>query len=165
LDKANQYLSGFALLLRSSMLSTTKETIPLQTELKNLDNYIQLEILRFSFQYELYVDPALQTDIIEVPPLLAQPLIENAVKHGVSGKGTAGEIKFRIVKDKQDMLFSISDNGPGFDPSKAVDRHGIKLTRDRIELYSKHRRITLEIQSNTNGTTVLLRFKNWLEND
>ncbi|MRG43783.1 hypothetical protein GFS24_01590 [Chitinophaga sp. SYP-B3965] len=165
LNKANQYLSGFAQLLRNSMLSTTKETIPLQTELKNLDNYIQLEILRFNFQYELYVDPELQTAIIEVPPLLAQPLIENAVKHGVSAKGAAGQIKFQILKDKQDILFSISDNGSGFDPSKAVDRHGIKLTKDRIELYNKHRRITLDIQSNTTGTTVLLRYKNWLEHD
>lgn len=165
LEKANQYLSGFAQLLRNSMLSTTKETIPLQTELKNLDNYIQLEILRFNFQYELYVDPQLQVDVIEVPPLLAQPLIENAVKHGVSAKGAAGQIKFRIVKEKQDILFSITDNGSGFDPSKAVDRHGIKLTRDRIELFNKHRRILLDIQSNTSGTTVLLRFKNWLEHD
>jgi hypothetical protein len=165
LDKANQYLSGFALLLRNSMLSTTKETIPLQTELKNLDNYIQLEILRFNFKYELYVDPSIPLDLVEVPPLLAQPLIENAVKHGVSAKGEAGQIKLRVVKEKQDILFSISDNGAGFDPSKVVDRHGIKLTKDRIELFNKHRRITLDIQSSANGTTVLLRFKNWLEHD
>lgn len=165
LERANQYLSGFAQLLRNSMVSTTKETVSLQTELKNLNNYIQLEILRFNFQYEWYVDPSLPLDIIEVPPLLAQPLIENAVKHGVSAKGIAGELNFRVVKEKQDILFSISDNGPGFDPSKSVDRHGIKLTRDRIELFNKHRRITLDIQSDARGTTVLLRFKNWLEND
>lgn len=164
--KANQYLSGFALLLRSSMLSATKETIPLKTELKNLDNYIQLEILRFNFQYELYIDPSLPQDLIEVPPLLAQPLIENAVKHGISAKGAGGKISFRIVKEKQDVLFSISDNGSGFDPSQTAHGHGIKLTKDRIDLFnSKHRRITLNIQSDTTGTIVLLRFKNWLEND
>lgn len=165
LDKANLYLSGFARLLRNAMLSTSKETIPLQTELKNLNNYIELEILRFNFQYEYYIDPSLQPDIIEVPPLLTQPLIENAVKHGVSAKGAAGHISFRVVKENQDILFSISDNGPGFDPSKPADRQGIRLTRDRIELLGKHRRITLDFQSNAQGTTVLLRFKNWLEND
>lgn len=166
IEKANQYLSGFALLLRSSMLSTSKETIPLKTELKNLDNYIQLEILRFNFQYELYVDPSLPQELIEVPPLLAQPLIENAVKHGVSAKGPEGRISFRVMKEKQDIVFSISDNGPGFDPSQTAGRHGIKLTKDRIDLFNrKHRHITLDIQTNTTGTTVLLRFKNWLEND
>lgn len=165
LERANQYLSGFAQLLRNSMLSTTKETVSLQTELKNLNNYIQLEILRFNFRYEWYVDPSLPLDIIEVPPLLAQPLIENAVKHGVSAKGAAGQLSFKVIKEKQDILFSISDNGPGFDPSMSVDRHGIKLTRDRVELFNKHRRITLDIQSNAQGTIVLLRFKNWLEND
>lgn len=164
LEKANRYLSGFATLLRNSMQTGNKESIPLQTELQNLHNYMQLEILRFNFGYEPFTDPQLDVSSLEVPPMLAQPLLENAVKHGVAALGAKGLITLQVTKDGQDILFSITDNGGGFDPSAQHDRQGIRLTKDRIALYNKLNRqqIILQIESGATGTKAMIRFKNWL---
>lgn len=165
-DKANEYLTGFATLLRRSMESGQKETVPLEQELKHLENYIRLEKLRFNFEYAIASDPSLPLKDLEVPPFLAQPLVENAVKHGVSGKGEQGRVTIRVTKEGRDVVFSISDNGPGFDPAGVSGRQGIRLTRDRIALFNKTNRekqVLMDIQSNSAGTTVVLVYKNWTE--
>lgn len=166
--KANKYLTGFATLLRSAVSQGSKAFVPLSVELKNLDNYIELERLRFGFRYELEVSPAIQTDQIDVPPLLAQPLIENAAKHGLSGKRENGMLRIHITKENADLLFLVIDDGNGFDPDKPANGHGIRLTQARIALFNrmyKYRKILLEISSSSNGTRCCLRFKNWMDND
>lgn len=166
--KANKYLSGFAALLRSSISQGQKAFVPLAVEWKNLDNYIELERLRFGFQYIHTVSPAISAGEIEVPPLLAQPLIENAAKHGLSGKREAGILRLEIIKENADMLMIVTDNGNGFNTAPPVTGHGIALTRNRIALFNrvyKHRQIILTINSTDSGTQCTLRFKNWMDND
>ncbi|WP_162946636.1 sensor histidine kinase [Chitinophaga barathri] len=166
-DKANEYLTGFSTLLRNSMQSGQKETVPLELELRHLDNYIRLEKLRFNFEYGLELDPLLPLNDLEVPPFLAQPMVENAVKHGVAAKGEQGELIIRVSREGRDIVFSITDNGPGFNPTAVSDRQGIRLTRDRIALFNKTNRekqVQMNIQSNQTGTTVVILYKNWTEN-
>jgi hypothetical protein len=164
--KANKYLSGFAALLRSSISQGQQAFVPLPVELKNLDNYIELERLRFGFQYVCSVSPGIRSGEIAVPPLLAQPLIENAAKHGLSGKQGAGMLRLEITAENADMLMIVTDNGKGFDTMERVTGHGIALTRDRIALFNrmyKHRQIILTINSTAGGTQCILRFKNWMD--
>lgn len=166
--KANRYLTGFSKLLRSSISQGRKELVPLSIELKTLDNYIELERLRFDFRYELEVMPSLQAADIEVPPLLAQPLVENAVKHGLSAKRDEGTLRIQVAKENTDLLFLIIDDGAGFDPGSAFGGQGIRLTRDRITLFNrmyKHRKIALDIRSDGDGTCCRIRFKNWISYD
>ena len=166
--KANKYLTGFAALLRSSISQGQQAFVPLAVELKNLDNYIELERLRFGFQYIRSVSPGIMAGEIEVPPLLAQPLIENAAKHGLSGKREAGLLRLEITKENADMLITVIDNGNGFNTTPPGTGHGISLTRDRIALFNrmyKHREIILTINSTAGGTQCTLRFKNWMDND
>lgn len=167
-DKANKYLSGFAALLRSAVSRGRKEFVPLSVELKDLNYYIELERLRFAFRYELDILPDLPVDEITMLPLLAQPLIENAAKHGLSGKRENGFLTLRINKEQSDLLLSVIDNGNGFNPDNTVSGHGIQLTRERIALFNrmyKHRKIILDISSSATGTRCCFRFKNWIDND
>lgn len=167
-DKANKYLSGFAALLRSAVSQGRKELVALSVELKDLNNYIELERLRFGFRYELDILPGLPADEITILPLLAQPLIENAAKHGLSGKRENGLLTLQIMREQSDLLLYVTDNGNGFNPNNGGSGHGIALTRERIALFNrmyKHRKIILDISSSASGTRCCFRFKNWLDND
>lgn len=167
-DKANKYLSGFAALLRSAVSQGRKEFVPLSVELKDLNNYIELERLRFGFRYALDILPGLPADEITILPLLAQPLIENAAKHGLSGKRENGLLTLQITREQSDLLLYVTDNGNGFNPNNGASGHGIPLTQERIALFNrmyKHRKIILDVSSSASGTRCYFRFKNWLDND
>lgn len=167
-DKANKYLSGFAALLRSAVSQGRKELVPLSIDLKDLNNYIALEQLRFGFRYEQDILPGLPADDINVPPLLAQPLIENAAKHGLSGKRENGLLTLQITRERSDLLLIITDNGNGFNPDNAVTGHGIALTKERIALFNRmyrHRKIILTISSTAAGTRCSFRFSNWIDDE
>jgi two-component system, LytTR family, sensor kinase len=165
LTQANYYLTEFSTLLRESLLSNEKEFVPLNTELKTLETYIKLEQLRFPFQYTISVDENLDKNAIELPYLLLQPLVENAIKHGVSNLYEKGKIDIHIFPKNKDLFVEIKDNGKGFN-TEGVNGFGLKLTKERVNLLTEsnpHQTLSLLINSNeTDGTTALLGFKNWL---
>jgi hypothetical protein len=163
---ANRYLSDFASLVRSSLADSEQANIPLQRELQTLDTYLTLEKLRFNFAFVIHCTeevPAAETDI---PSLLLQPLVENAVKHGVGTLGEKGLIKVDVLRQGDDMMIRISDNGVGFVPGTEVTGYGLKLTKDRIHLLNEMagtEQIRMRIKSvPQRGTVVELLFKNWL---
>src|SRR5690606_4715961 len=90
IDNANKYLSKFARLTRNVL--DGKELISLSQEKTLLDDYLQMEQLRFGFKYEINHSENLDLDNIEIPSMLLQPFVENAVKHGISEKATDGKI-------------------------------------------------------------------------
>jgi two-component system, LytTR family, sensor kinase len=165
LTQANYYLTEFSTLLRESLLSNEKEFVPLDTELKTLETYIKLEQLRFPFQYTILIDENLDKNAIELPYLLLQPLVENAIKHGVSNLYEKGKIDMRIFPKNKDLFVEIKDNGKGFNTDE-VGGFGLKLTKERIKILTEsnpYQTLSLLINSNeTGGTTALLGFKNWL---
>lgn len=166
IGKANQYLSAFSSLLRDSLNNNDKEMIPLQSELKTIDTYLQLEQMRFDFQFTITTDSSINTTLTEVPVLLLQPLVENAVKHGVSILHERGVIVLTLTASGKDLLISIKDNGRGFQTQVPANGHGLKLTQERIRLLNKtlkKQSILLVTNSSENsGTDVHLTFKNWL---
>jgi two-component system, LytTR family, sensor kinase len=165
LTQANYYLTEFSTLLRESLLSNEKEFVPLNTELKTLETYIKLEQLRFPFQYTISIDENLDKNAIELPYLLLQPLVENAIKHGISNLYEKGKIDIHIFPKNKDLFVEIRDNGKGFN-TEGVNGFGLKLTKERIKILTEsnpYQTLSLLIKSNeTDGTTALLSFKNWL---
>jgi two-component system, LytTR family, sensor kinase len=165
LTQANYYLTEFSTLLRESLLSNEKEFVPLNTELKTLETYIKLEQLRFPFQYTISIDENLDKNAIELPYLLLQPLVENAIKHGVSNLYEKGKIDIHIYPKNKDLFVEIKDNGKGFNTDE-VGGFGLNLTKERVKILTEsnpYQTLSLLINSNeTDGTTVLLGFKNWL---
>ncbi|MBZ0097483.1 MAG: histidine kinase, partial [Taibaiella sp.] len=90
-EGANKYLQYFSELVRQNMHNITKELIPLQKEMDLVANYLKLEQLRFHgwLNYEIEIDEEVETELIMIPPLLIQPFVENAIKHGLLPRQSA----------------------------------------------------------------------------
>ncbi len=167
IEKANQYLVGFGSLLRNTLTSSEKEIQSLEIEIKSINNYIELEQLRNPFLFRLTIDEKIDVREVQTLPLLMQPLIENAIKHGISNKEKA-EITITISKKGDDLIFELADNGKGFDTLAEQKGFGLKLVKDRISLFNqstKKMKIDMKIQSNSSGTQISICYKNWLKND
>ncbi|MBF4471260.1 sensor histidine kinase [Flavobacterium sp. HJJ] len=167
IEKANQYLAGFGSLLRNALTSSENETQSIENEIKSINNYIELEQLRNPFSYRLIIDEKVNVHETEILPLLMQPLIENAIKHGISNKEKA-EITVTISKKADDLLFELADNGKGFDILAEQKGFGLKLVKERIELFNqstKKMKVDMKIESSSSGTHIIIRYKNWLKND
>lgn len=163
IDNANKYLSKFARLTRNVL--DDKELISLSQEKTLLDDYLQMEQLRFGFKYEINHSEGLDLDNIEIPSMLLQPFVENAVRHGIAQKASDGKIVIEFIKQASDLVLSITDNGIGFDTKNKNNGLGLLLTDRRIALLNsvyKENHFILAIQSNTNGTKISLTLTDWL---
>lgn len=167
---ANYYLSQFAGLVRDTLDNAPKIHITLQEELRYLQHYIELESLQVNepFQYNISVDPQINRAKTLFPNMILQPLVENAIKHGLCHAGEAGMLDIQINRAAGLLVCTIADNGPGIDSVKRTSIHqskGLSLIYQRIEtlnLIDKHSgQISLQIedrkQYHTKGTIVTVR--------
>jgi two-component sensor histidine kinase len=165
ISDANKYLSEFSNLMRNTLIDSDKIYHTLDEEIKVLDTYLKLEQLRFQFEYSFRKEDSISKSEIEIPTFLLQPLVENAVKHGVSGLREKGKINIRFIRDGNNLIAEISDNGKGFKNEKKLNGYGYKLTNDKIELLNKisgKDAIELKILRKNEETVVEIIFKNWL---
>ncbi len=161
-----QALKAFNTLLRAS-ISGTREMIPLGKEIELVESFIKIQQLRYgdSFSVTYEIDPAIEK--LEVPKLILQPVVENAIFYGEEKKGqTLISIKAEI-KD-ENFLLIVSDNGPGMDTeymersntenTRTFNRVGLKNIDERIKiLFGTNFGITIE-SSNTSGTSITILF-------
>lgn len=163
IDSANKYLSKFARLTRNVLKDN--ERISLLQEKSLLDDYLQMEQLRFGFQYTINHSGDLDLANIEIPSMLLQPFVENAVKHGMEQKTTAGKIMIEFMKQADNLVLTVTDNGTGFDTERKYTGFGLQLSDSRIALLNrvyKENRFILVIQSSINGTKICLTLTDWL---
>lgn len=163
--KANNYLASFSRITRSVLDNSAKEFITIADEEKLLTDYLQMEQLRFGFQYSISVNDELDKHNIEIPAMLLQPFIENAVKHGISSLKENGFINVEFNKSKQNVLLSVTDNGAGFDTSEQYEGMGLQLSKSRITLLNKIYKETpvhLSVESSGKGTKVVITLNNWI---
>ena len=161
--EANIYLSKFAVLLRGVLNNSEKSRISLSDELQAVELYCQLEQLRFEFKFEISIDPEVDCDLIEIPGMIIQPLAENAVVHGLSGRGALGKLDVLVKRQNGNLCICVSDNGVGL-PTEKTDMlsqkgFGLKLVEERINILNldgKEAKLTIENQSNTAGTVATL---------
>ena len=164
-DAASKYLSSFGELLRETLRESKTDLIPVTKELENLKIYIGLEQLRYPFTYNLNIDRNLDLYSSTIPPFLLQPFVENAIKHGFSKMNGRGELNVNLDKNGDTMVIQIADNGPGFETALLKEGYGLSLSRKRIELVNREygeELIKLHMESTSEGTLILLSFKNWL---
>ncbi len=118
--KAENAIVKFSSYLRANMDSLTqKEPIPFQKELEHVKNYIDIEQLRFGER--LNVEYQIECEAFSVPPLTIQPIVENAIKHGVNQKPEGGTVKLKTSEDDKSYYIVIEDNGVGFDVNEKKD--------------------------------------------
>ncbi len=147
--EASEYLTKFSKLIRLVLENSRNDRITLASELDALRLYIEMEAMRFKekLQYNINVDKDLETDYIEIPPLLLQPYVENAIWHGLMQKEEGGKIDINVAmnNDKSLLQISIIDNGIGRAKSaelrsKTATKHksyGMKVTSERIALINQ----------------------------
>lgn len=160
---ANLYLSEFGSLMRNTLTGTDNTFTTLASEINTLDSYLKLEQLRFGFMYTISTDEDIDVQETDVPFLLLQPVVENAVKHGVAGMQAKGMVTVAFTREGNSMVAAVQDNGPGFSgPAKAG--YGLRLTRDRITLLNQAmsgRSLDLAIGDDMPGAVVKINFINW----
>ncbi|WP_298418930.1 histidine kinase [uncultured Kordia sp.] len=113
---ANRYLSEFSTLMRTVLENSDEDFIPLAKELELLELYVRLEHMRFQdkFEYTITVDETVKVSNFQIPPMLLQPYIENAIWHGLRYKEEKGMLNISITKKDNEMLqITIEDNGIG----------------------------------------------------
>ena len=142
---ATDYLSKFSRLIRQVLDNSMNDQISLSSELEVLELYIGMEAMRFKekLRYRINIDKAVDVEYIEIPPLLLQPYVENAIWHGLMPKDEGGNLEISVgMKDKDTLLIRIKDDGIG--RAKAADlksrvnaQHkpfGMKITSERMNL-------------------------------
>ena len=147
--EAGKYLSGFARLMRLILENSREEFVPLEKEIQTLENYLKLQKLRYddAFDYTINVAENIDSSDIEIPPMLAQPFIENAIEHGLKGLDKKGDILINFFLKNDDLIFEVLDNGVGFETTKTVNPQGkghkslaIAITQDRLKNLNKKKR-------------------------
>ena len=154
---ANRYIADFARLIRSILGNLSQEYIPLSKELESLNDYLQLEHLRFGnkFDYQVILDETISPDNLSVFPGMVQPFIENAIWHGVrSLEGRKGFIKIRFYSENPHTLScSIEDDGVGrklseLHKSKLPGKtsRGIGIVLERLKIVNHLRQTNFEVK-------------------
>ncbi|HCN47494.1 MAG TPA: histidine kinase [Chryseobacterium sp.] len=169
--EANQYLTKFSKLMRGVMENSTEDFIPFQQELDLLQNYLALEKTRFvdKFDYEIEVDENLNLQSQQVPGMLVQPFLENAIWHGLRYRTEKGFLKLSFAKNNEYLIITIEDNGIGIEESKkqktqhqkAREGRGMKNTLERIQLlndlYKKDITCSVKDKEDSGGVLVTIR--------
>jgi len=161
--EANIYLSKFAVLLRGVLNNSERSRISLSDELQAVELYCQLEQLRFDFKFEISIDPEVNPELIEIPGMIIQPLAENAVVHGLAGKGALGKLDILVKRQNGNLCICVTDNGVGLLAEKSdtlsQKGFGLKLVKERINILNldgKEARLTVESKDNAAGTVATL---------
>lgn len=145
---ASDYLNKFARFIRSILDSSNNDLIDVNKDIQTLQLYIDLEQLRFNnkFTYHCEVDPRLQGGEYNVPALLVQPFLENAINHGI-GPSDRSDLKIclKVSLNNNMIHYIIEDNGIGREQSRIYNEMnkpfhksvGMKLTQDRINIFNQ----------------------------
>jgi PAS domain S-box-containing protein len=155
--QAIQYLATFSKLIRGILTGSAQNRTRLAEELDLLKHYLDLEKLRFEnkFIVEFNVDPKVDKENIEVPSLLIQPFVENAILHGLSNRETGGVLKISIHKQKNEhIVFEVEDNGIGREAAKKIQhirqKHhksmGISLAEERLKMINGDAQLSVETE-------------------
>jgi len=168
--QADKYLDKFSDLMRSTIDNSDAAIISLQNEISYLDNYLQLEKLRFEdkFDYKIEVAADIDKEQFFVPAMLLQPYVENAIRHGMRFlENKKGQININVFKENNFLVCEIDDNGIGREKAAELKskRHveyqskGMNISRRRAELYNIGQEVTDKKDENGNatGTTITVK--------
>lgn len=162
--KSSEYLSQFAQHIRNALTSSARGSVSLEQVVVSTRNYLELETMRLngSFDFDIQVDPHIDASRVNMPIMLLQPYVENAVIHGMTNIDYQGRIDIRFSLDSARMIrCTIIDNGAGLDRDNSAVAHrgnglGTSINRQRIQLInSLHKKqYSVSIQANDKGPGV-----------
>ena len=153
-DKANLYLSELGALVRNILEDSREEQISLRKELNTLEKYIDLQKLRLDFplEFRFDIDESIDIDELNIPPMLTQPFIENALVHANLKQVNKPEILIKLeIVDHNFVAFSIQDNGIGIQEGrtkslmKEKKSLAMQIARDRIQIYNYKSKLQMRL--------------------
>ncbi|RZJ30917.1 MAG: tetratricopeptide repeat protein, partial [Flavobacterium sp.] len=172
-DQALKYLSKFSKLMRLTLEYSKDSLIPIDKEIESLQNYLELEQLRFHNKFKFNIQASDKVEFnMGLPPLLIQPFVENAILHGVVPKEENGKIEIYFDVENHQLVCTITDNGIGLSQSKQLKANSVtahksmalEITKKRLEIMesttSKSAHIDIADREETErepGTKVTLR--------
>jgi len=154
---ASKYLSRFSKLVRNILDSSVEDYVSLEEEIATIENYLELQKIRFQdkFDYSIEVDEKINPENMNIPPMLAQPFIENSIEHGIKNKKSKGNISIRFKSLGNYIVFEVEDDGVGREKASDIlnsqnkDHKSLAtgITHERIQVLNKKlkNKITLEI--------------------
>jgi len=172
--RAIQYLSTFSKLIRGILVGSAQSKIMLSEEIDLLKHYIDLEQLRYENKFMTYINLHPDIDLsMEVPSLLIQPFVENAILHGLSNLKQDGVLKISVLPHDEDhIMIEIDDNGIGREAAKKLQRisqkrhksMGISLAEERLKAINKHSQLAIETEDlYSDDKPAGTRVKIWLQ--
>jgi LytS/YehU family sensor histidine kinase len=176
-DDAYTHVNKFSRLIRAYLKSSQDRYILLSEEIEMLTNYIDLQRTRFEgkFDFDIQIDNKIPTQNIKIPSLLLQPLVENAINHGLFHKGDKGLLQLKFIQgvSGSELICIIDDNGVGREKAKEIKKsssarqesYGTKLTQQLIEIFKEYENMPIELEyidkhAPETGTTVKITIKN-----
>lgn len=155
-DRADQMLTRLGTLLRMTMEMSGVELVPLRTELDLLESYLSIQQIRFGDRLTVEVDVAAETLDVRVPTFILQPLVENALVHGLANGRTRGRIVLRGQAADSVLRLEVLDSGRGL-RGPVVERRGVANTRARlVHHFGARQRFSLEAAPGGVGTRASL---------
>ncbi len=142
---AGDYLAKFADLVRKILENSRIESITLENEVKTIELYLELQSLRFEnkFNYKIEVESEIDPQKIKLPPMLAQPFIENAIEHGLRHRQDKGFLFIGFNKIENHLKLTVEDDGIGREKAKEIERArkhkslAMAIVKERIDILSK----------------------------
>lgn len=133
-------LSKFSNIMRETLESTYKEYVTIEQEIEFLNEYLEVQKIRFprAFSYEVSADKNLDIDELQIPAMIIQPFVENSIEHGFVGVEYEGNIKIKFSLENKELLIEIKDNGKGLNTTLKENNEHIsrasQIIKDRIYL-------------------------------
>jgi two-component system, LytTR family, sensor histidine kinase AlgZ len=141
-ERAERMVGQLAALLRASLDTSNQPLIPLEQELGMVENYVDIERVRFGEKLRGLVDVPADLRDVKVPPMSVQALVENAVKHGINPQSAGGEVCVSASANYDSVRIEVRDSGPGFDLAVVPAGHGLDNLVERLNaLFGEKARI------------------------
>jgi len=145
IDQALTYLSSFSKIIRMTLEFVDRKFVKISEILTYLEHYVKLENMRFDdlFEYQVICDKEINPETTQIPPMILQTIIENAIAHGIRPLKQRGKITLQFIKiNKETFKCIVEDNGIGREKSAQINKdqnlikesRGLKIIRDRLEL-------------------------------
>jgi two-component system LytT family sensor kinase len=149
-EDAVSVIAGLSDLLRGVLEGSGKQQVPLREEVELLEKYIEIQRLRFSDRLQVDLDVPNELLAAQVPSFILQPLVENALKHGISKSAQGGDVQVCAARTNGTLILSVHNDGPGVSPGWEKNTCGIGISNLRTRLQSLYgQRSQFSLQNET----------------
>jgi LytS/YehU family sensor histidine kinase len=135
-DAAVEMIAGLSDFLRRVLQGSTQQQVPLEEEMEFAKKYLDIQKVRFAERLQLSMDVPKELYPAQVPSLILQPMVENAVKHGIAKRAQGGAIRIAASRSNGMLTLSVSNDGPSLPADWEMTRSGIGMSNVRTRLQS-----------------------------